>query len=168
MDSLTLQVLVGILVGIAYAVGLTGIVVPVIPGSITILIASLVWAIVLGGWAWLGFGLIALFCAAGMTCSYVMTGRKLRQAEVPYWPIVIGIVAAIIGFFAIPVIGLPIGFVAGLFGAEWYRRKDPKLAWDSSWVAIKALGIGICLELLCGFLSLLTFGIFTALHFFAL
>ncbi|PWH06363.1 DUF456 domain-containing protein [Brachybacterium endophyticum] len=165
MDSLTVQIIVTVVVAIAYAAGLTGIVLPILPGSITILIASLVWAIVLGGWTWLAFALIAVLCIVGMICSYVMTGRRLKQHEVPTWPIVVGVLAGIVGIFVIPFLGLPIGFVIGLYGSEWYRRRDLKLAWQSSWVAIKAFGIGVMLELVCGFASTLIFAIATTVHF---
>lgn len=165
MDSLTVQIIVTVVVGLAYIVGLTGIVLPIIPGSITILIGSLVWAIVLGGWTWLAFAIIAIFCVAGMTCSYVMTGKRLKDNDVPMWPILVGIAAGIIGIFVIPYAGLLIGFLVGLYGAEWFRRRDMKLAWETSWIALKALGIGLTLELLCGFASTLTFAIATTLHF---
>ncbi|UQN28181.1 DUF456 domain-containing protein [Brachybacterium kimchii] len=165
MDSLTVQIIVTIVVGLAYVVGLTGIVLPIIPGSITILIGSLVWAIVLGGWTWLAFAIIAVLCALGMTCSYVMTGKRLKDNDVPTWPILVGVAAGIVGIFVIPFLGLPIGFILGLYGSEWYRRRDMKLAWESSWIAIKAFGIGVMLELVCGFASTLTFAIATTLHF---
>lgn len=165
MDSLTVQIVVTIVVGLAYIVGLTGIVMPVIPGSITILIGSLVWAFVLGGWTWLAFALIAVFSIAGMICSYVMTGRRLKQNDVPTWPILVGVIAGIVGIFVIPFLGLPIGFILGLYGSEWYRRRNAKLAWESSWIAIKAFGIGVMLELCFGFASTLTFAIATTLHF---
>lgn len=165
VDSLTVDIIVTIAVALAYMVGLVGIVAPIIPGSITILVASLVWAIFLGGSTWIAFAIIAVFCAAGMTCSYVLTGRKLKKHEVPNWPLVVGLVAGIVGIFVIPFLGLFIGFVLGLYGAEWYRHKDPRLAWDSSWVAIKALGIGLVLELGFGFASTITFAIATTVHY---
>lgn len=169
MDPLALDIIVTILAGILFLVGLTGIVVPVLPGSITILVTMLVWAIVVGGWpSWVAFGIVTVLSIAGMTCSYVLTGRRLKKAEVPNWPIVVGIVAGIVGIFVIPVLGLPIGFMLGLYGSEWYRRRDPKLAWESSWIALKSLGIGILVELGLGFLSTLAFAVAAAVHFLPL
>ena len=87
MDSLTVQVVVTVVVALAYIVGLTGIIVPVLPGTILIVIATLVWAIIIGGWpAWVAFVIILLLGAAGMTCSYVLTGRRLKANEVPTRP----------------------------------------------------------------------------------
>lgn len=166
MDSLTADVIVTIVAGILFLVGLTGIVLPVLPGSITILIGMLIWAIVIGTWqAWVAFAVVAVLSIAGMTCSYVLTGRRLKQHEVPTWPILVGILAGFVGIFVIPFLGLPIGFIVGLYGAEWYRRRDMRLAWGSSWVAIKALGIGITLELCCGLASTLTLAVAAVAHF---
>jgi uncharacterized protein YqgC (DUF456 family) len=153
VDPLTVDIIITVLAAVAIVVGLTGI----------------VWAIVLGGpEVWIAFALIVLFSAAGMTCTYVFTGRKLKQNEVPTWPIVVGVVAGVIGIFVIPFAGLFVGFLAGLFGAEWYRLKDPNQALSSSWVAIKALGIGMALELTLGLLSFLTFAIATTVHYLTL
>lgn len=169
MDPVAIDIIATIVAGILFLVGLTGIVVPVLPGSITILLTMLVWAIVVGGWpAWVAFGLVAIFSIAGMTCSYVLTGRRLKQAEVPTWPILVGIVCGIVGIFVIPFLGLFVGFVLGLYGAEWYRRKNPRLAWESSWVAVKSLGLGILAELGLAFASTLTFAVAAAVHFLSL
>lgn len=166
MDPLTVDVIATILAGVLFLVGLTGIVVPVLPGSITILVAMLAWAFVVGGWvAWVAFAIVAVLSVAGMTSSYVLTGRRLRQAEVPTWPIVVGIAAGVVGIVVIPFLGLFIGFVVGLYCAEWVRRKDPRLAWESSWLAIRTLGVGIMVELGLGLLSTLTFAIAGAAHF---
>src|SRR5699024_4013248 len=125
-------------------VGLVGIIVPVLPGTITLVIATLIWAIIIGGWtSWVAFGIILVLGAIGMTASYVRTGRTLHQAEVPIWPIYVGIAGGIVGIFVIPFLGLPIGFVIGLYVAEALRQKDAKKGMDSAWLAMKALGVGI-------------------------
>ncbi|MGP5640597.1 DUF456 domain-containing protein [Brachybacterium tyrofermentans] len=166
MDSLTVQIIVTVLAGLAYIVGLTGIVVPVLPGTITIAIATLVWAIVIGGWpAWIVFAIVLLLSAIGMTTSYVLTGRKLHAAEVPMWPIYVGIAAGIVGFFVIPLLGLPIGFVLGLCISEAVRQKDLSKGLGSAWIAVKALGVGIMIEFSLAMLSTIVFAIGVVVHF---
>lgn len=166
VDSLTVQIIVTVLAGLAYAVGLTGIIVPVLPGTITIVIATLVWAIVVGGWpAWVAFGIVLLLGAAGMTASYVLTGRRLHAAEVPMWPVYVAIAAAVVGFFVIPFLGLPIGFLAGLYVAESLRLKDWRKGLDNTWIALKALGTGILIEFSLAVLSTFTFAIAVIVHF---
>ncbi|WP_114854263.1 DUF456 domain-containing protein [Brachybacterium sp. YJGR34] len=166
VDSLTVQIVVTVLAGLAYIVGLTGIIVPVLPGTITIVAATLVWAIVVGGWpAWVAFGLVLVFGVIGMGTSYVLTGRRLQQAEVPMWPIYVGIAAGIVGFFVIPLLGLPIGFLLGLYIAEAARTKDLRQGLTSMSVALKALGIGILIEFSLAMLSTITFAVAVVVHF---
>lgn len=166
MDSLTVQIIVTVLAGLAYIVGLTGIVVPVLPGTITIAIATLVWAIVIGGWpAWIVFAIVLVLSAIGMTTSYVLTGRKLHAAEVPMWPIYVGIAAGIVGFFVIPLLGLLIGFVLGLCISEAVRQKDLSKGLGSAWIAVKALGVGIMIEFSLAMLSTIVFAIGVVVHF---
>lgn len=169
MDPLTVDIIATIVAGLLFVVGLTGIVMPILPGSITILVTMLVWALIVGGWpSWVAFAIVAICSIAGMTCSYVLTGRNLKKHQVPNWPILVGVVCAIIGLIVIPFLGLFIGFVAGLYGAELYRRRDMRLAWESSWVALKSLGVGIAIELGLGLVSTLTFAIAVLVHFLSL
>lgn len=166
MDTMALQILVTVLVALAYVVGLCGIVLPVLPGTITIIIATLIWAIVMGGWtSWVAFAIVAVLGIAGMTASYLLTGRRLQRHKVPMWPIVVGIISGIVGIFVIPFLGLPIGFVVGLYVSEAVRLKDWKQGLSSAWVAIKALGIGIIIEFTLAMLSTITFAIAVVAHF---
>jgi uncharacterized protein YqgC (DUF456 family) len=166
VDSLTVQIIVTVVVGIAYVVGLTGIVVPVLPGTITIVIATLIWAILFGGWpAWVAFGIVLVLSAIGMTTSYVLTGRRLHAAEVPMWPIYVAIASAIVGLFVIPFLGLPIGFLVGLYVAESLRLKDWRMGLENAWIALKALGLGILIEVSMAMLSTITFAIAVVVHF---
>ena len=166
MDSLTVQIIVTVLVGIAYVVGMTGIVLPVLPGTITMVIAALVWAIVIGGWVgWVTFAIALVLGAIGMTTSYVLTGRRLHAAEVPMWPIYVAIAAGIVGIFVIPFLGLPLGFLLGLYISEAVRQKDWKQGFTSAWIAMKALGLGILIEFSLAMLSMITFAVAVVIHF---
>ena len=59
-------------------------------------------------------------------------------------------VLGIVGFFVVPVIGLILGFVLGVFLAEWVRLAQPKLAWPSTKSALKAVGLALIIELFFG------------------
>lgn len=137
-----------VLVGLVVLVGLAGVVVQVLPGSLIVLGAVLVWAIFTGGWvAWtvLAVGVVAVAVAA--VGKYVLAGKHLRKADVPGSTLVWGAVVGIVGFFAIPVVGLFLGFPAGVFLAELNRRKDSRAAWRATLVALRATGITILVEL---------------------
>jgi hypothetical protein len=52
----------------------------------------------------------------------------------------------VVGFFVVPVIGLPLGFVLGVFLAV-ARRLGPGPARGSTWHAIKAVALSIAIEM---------------------
>ncbi|WP_350269589.1 DUF456 domain-containing protein [Brevibacterium sp. CBA3109] len=160
------DILTSVLVGLVILIGCLGIILPVLPGSILIAVAVLVWAIVIGGpMAWIVFSIVAVFVAGGMSASLVLTGRKLKAMEVPNKSVLLAGGLGIIGFFVIPVIGLPIGFIVGLYLAEHMRLHEAKEAWDSSWESLKAIGLGTAIEFLLALLAAITFGIGTLIHF---
>lgn len=145
MDTdLTITIVAGLLI----AVGVAGIVVPVLPGSILILLAFLGWAIgVSSGAGWWSFAFGALFALSGLSASAVLTGRKLKQRQIPNRSVLIGLAAGIAGMFFIPVVGLIVGFAAGLLLSEFARQRSFPAAASSSWAALKATGLGMLVEL---------------------
>jgi uncharacterized protein YqgC (DUF456 family) len=134
-------------VGLAIIIGLAGIVVPVLPGSILIGLAIGVWAIATGGWAWAVFAGAALFLVIGAVSTYVLAARRSRAAGVPGSSLVIAGVAGIVGFFVVPVIGLLLFFPLGLFGAEYLRLRDTRDALRTAGIALRAVGLGMLIEL---------------------
>lgn len=148
--------LTDLIVGLVIAVGLVGIVVPVLPGSILIGAAILVWAVLVGtttGWA--VFAVSAVLLAIGTVVMYLVPGRRLRTYGVPNRTLVIGGLAGVVGFFVIPVVGLLIGFVAGVYAAE-SARLGASQAWPSTKQAVLAAGLSVLLELTFGLLAVVT------------
>jgi uncharacterized protein YqgC (DUF456 family) len=58
-------------------------------------------------------------------------------------------VLGVIGFFVIPVLGLVIGFVLGVYLAELLLRQDGRRAWVSTVHAIKGVALSVGVEM-CG------------------
>ena len=142
--------LVDVLALIAVAVGLAGILVPVLPGSVLILAALLAWAVAVGETAgWVVFGVAAALLVLGTVVKYAVPGRRMKSAGVPTRTMLFGAVAAIVGFFVIPVVGLPVGFVAGIYAAD-YQRVGQTEARQTTVAALKAVGLSILLELTAG------------------
>jgi uncharacterized protein YqgC (DUF456 family) len=137
--------------------GLAGIVVPVLPGTLLIGIALPVWAWQAGSWlAWAiaGTGLVVL--AVGAVVKFTVPHRRLKDAGVPRSTIVVGGLLGIVGFFVIPVIGLFVGFIGGVWLAEM-GRLGTKLAWPSTKAALAATGLSILIELAAGLLAAAAF-----------
>lgn len=142
-----------LLVGVAIFVGLLGIVVPVLPGSVLILAAVLVWSIQDGSpAAWTVFAVAALLLVLGAVAKYAIPGRRLKAAGVPRSTVVVGGVLGIVGFFVIPVVGLLLGFVLGVYLAE-AQRVGKDLAWPSTKAAVQAVGLSMLIELAAGLLA---------------
>lgn len=138
---------VELLVGLVILVGLVGIVVPILPGSILILGAVLVWSADQGARsAWLVFALVTTLLMVGAIVKYVVPGRGLRTAGVPSRTILLGGLLGIIGFFVVPVVGLVLGFVLGVYLSELQRVGHDR-AWPSTVAAVKAAGLSILVEL---------------------
>lgn len=149
-------------------VGVCGIVVPVWPGTITVLAGLLVWAFFSPAPAgWIVFGVAAVLLLAGASAQYLITGRRLRARQIPNRSVVVGLVCGVIGLFVIPFLGLPVGFVAGLLGMEWLRVRDGREALSTSWAALKSVGLGMLVELGCALGAAVVLLIGILVHFVA-
>jgi uncharacterized protein YqgC (DUF456 family) len=138
---------VEVLVALAIAVGLVGVLFPVLPGSLLVLGAILVWAWDLGTTTgWVVFAVATTFLALGSIVKYVVPGRRLKDNGIPSSTLVLGALLGVVGFFVIPVIGLLIGFVLGVYLAE-VRRVGSDDAWPATKHALKAVGLSIAIEL---------------------
>ncbi|MFF2553907.1 DUF456 domain-containing protein [Nocardia sp. NPDC058058] len=143
-----------VLVGLAILVGLLGVIVPILPGVILILVAILVWAIMTGGaTAWGVFAACATLLVISGVIKYTWPGRKLREAGVPNRSLLLGAVLGIIGFFVVPVIGLILGFVLGVYVSELQRLREQTPAWRSTVHALKGVGLSMLVELLGALLA---------------
>ena len=145
-----------LLTGLAIAIGLVGIVVPVLPGSVLVLVAILVWAVLTStaiGWA--TFAVATLLLAVGAVVKYAVPGRRLKTDGIPNRSLFAGAVLGVVGFFVVPVVGLLIGFVLGVYLAE-LQRVGRNLAGPTTRSALRAVGVSILIELGAGMLAALT------------
>lgn len=142
------EILITVVCGLAIAVGIAGVVIPILPGSILIIVSLLVWALTVtsaSGWTALAVG--GACALVGLLAGTILTGRKLRQRKIPGRSITIGLVLGVVSMFIIPVVGLIVGFIAGLLLSEAARLRDFRAALSSSGEALKAMGVGILVEL---------------------
>ncbi len=134
-------------VSVLIAVGLVGIVVPLLPGTVLVAAGILIWAILSGGTAWWVFAAAVACMAVAWIVKYVIGGRSLAKSDVGRWSLVVGGLLGIVGFFVVPVIGLPLGFIVGTVVAEAVRLKDLKAGWTGGITATKTVGLLIVIEL---------------------
>jgi uncharacterized protein YqgC (DUF456 family) len=137
-----------LLVAVVIAIGLIGILVPLIPGSILVCAAIGVWAFVESTpMAWVTFGVATAILAAALLVKYLWPMKRMRNADVGTWSLLAGGALGIVGFFVIPVVGLVIGFVVGIYLAELALRHDSRIAWASTVHAIKGVALSVGVEL---------------------
>lgn len=135
-------------VGLAMLVGVVGIVVPVLPGLFLVWAASGAWALVVRDWAgWVVWGMTTSLYAAGLVLQYLIPGRRLRAIGVETKVLVLAVLAAIPGFFVIPVVGAPLFFVGAIYLVSRVRLHDHAPAWTATKGAVRAVGTSIGIEL---------------------
>ncbi len=143
-------------VAVLLLVGILGIIIPVLPGTVLIVGGVLLWAVdVNTSTGWLVFAIATTFVVLGTIVKYVIPGRHLKAAGVPRSTLIAGGVLAIVGFFVIPVVGLFIGFVLGIYLAERHRL-GAQAAGPATKHALKAVGISILIELAAALLATAT------------
>jgi hypothetical protein len=124
------------------SVGLIGIVLPIIPGTILIFLAALVYALLEGfqtiGWPTLVvLGIMAIVATtADIWASSV--GAKMGGAS--GWSVVLGLLGGLVGLVLFSLPGAIIGAIAGVLGTEIVRVGDWRQAlkagsgWMLGWI----------------------------------
>lgn len=149
-----------VVVGLVIVVGLVGVVVPVLPGVLLVLGAVVAWALERQdgvGWAVLVVAVVVF--AVGQVAKYLLPGRSLKQAGVPARVTWAGVALGVVGFFVIPVVGLVVGFVLGIYLAERLRLRTHAAAWPSTVHALRAAGWSILIELGAALLIAVTWAV---------
>jgi uncharacterized protein YqgC (DUF456 family) len=137
-----------VVVGLAIATGIVGVVVPVLPGALLAWVAIAVWALaVASATAWAVLAGATLVIGGAQVVKLLVPGRRLRDAGVPRRSILTGLLFAVVGFFLIPVVGLFIGFPLGVYLEERRRLGRHAAASRSTREALRAMGLSIVIEL---------------------
>ena len=145
---------VTLVAAVLIALGLVGVLVPVLPGPVLVFAGIALWAYDHGDAAgWVVLALATVVLAVGMVLKYAVPGRRLREVGVPWSSLAAGGVLGFVGFFVLPIIGLPIGFVLGLYLAETARLGSAGAAWPSTRQAVLAVGLSMLIEFGSGLIA---------------
>ena len=137
-----------VLVALVIAVGIVGIIVPLLPGILLVYAAIVVWAVIEHAVAaWVTLGVVTVLIGATTLIKYMWPMKRMRSADVGTMTLLAGAVLGIIGFFVIPIVGLVIGFVLGVYLAELANRHDQRVAWTSTKHALKGVALSVGVEL---------------------
>lgn len=142
---------------LAVLVGMVGILIPVLPGLLLCWGAAALWSVQTGGSAgWLVFGIASATYAVGLVLQYALPSRRLRAAGVSTRTLVVAALVGVVGFFVIPVVGLPLGFVAAVYLLERARLGRHADALASTKVALRSVALSMGVELACATVILAT------------
>jgi hypothetical protein len=97
-------------------------------------------------------GFVAAWVAVGTVVKYAWPGRRLKAAGVPAVTLLAGVALGLVGFFVVPIVGLPLGFVGGVWLAEAARVHGFGAAWPSTKAALQGAGLSMLVELGAGVL----------------
>jgi len=137
-----------VLVALVIAVGIVGIIVPLLPGILLVYAAIVVWAVIEHAVAaWVTLGVVTVLIGATTLIKYMWPMKRMRSADVGTMTLLAGAVLGVIGFFVIPIVGLVIGFVLGVYLAELANRHDQRVAWTSTKHALKGVALSVGVEL---------------------
>ena len=131
------------------AVGAVGTVVPLVPGLALVWAAALVYGLAEGfdGVGAVAFGVITALAVAGTLAGWVVPARVAGRAGAARASIVVGVVAAVVGFFVIPVVGVAVGGVAGVYAGELFRTGDRGAAWRATRATLTGFGAAALVQL---------------------
>jgi uncharacterized protein YqgC (DUF456 family) len=136
--------------GLAMLVGLVGILIPVLPGSLLVWAAVVVWAFAGEQSTAVRVGVAAAATAltgVALVVSTTLPARRARDENASRWAAWIVAAGTIVGFFVVPVVGALLGGPVAIFLAETVRLRDARAGWRSAVRTLRALGAGIAIEL---------------------
>lgn len=145
-------------VALVMAIGLAGTILPFVPGLPLIWGAALVYGVTesFGTVGVVAMVVITGLLISGISAKIVVPQRRATAGGAPRSTLVLAALAGIVGFFVIPVVGLPVGAVAGVLVAEYRRTNDWAAARRSTKEVVIGFGIGTLIEMAAGLAMIVT------------
>ncbi len=141
-----------VLVAIVMVIGVAGTVLPILPGLWVIWIAAAVYGILagFGPGGWIAMAVITALAIAGTTAALYLPQRSAASVGVPWWGQVIALGFAVAGFFVVPVVGAPLGFMMGILLTTIARERHLGGALKATWATLKSMLLASGLQLASG------------------
>ncbi len=126
------------LAGILIAVGIAGVILPILPGLLLIWGAALFYGLVVGfGFAgWLAMAVITALALTGTGVGYYLPARKTREVGFPLWGQLLVAGATVVGFFVVPVVGAIFGLVLATLFVALAVERNLGDAWGTGWAML--------------------------------
>ncbi len=147
-----------LLIAILMAIGIMGTIIPLIPGIFLVWLAGALWAYFDGADGtrmWL-LAAMTLFAIIGFAAQFVLPAKAATVDSPPKGTLLLGGLSGVIGFFLIPVIGAPLGFLGGVYASYFWNTGNTAQAWTSTIRTAMAFGIALIVQFICALLIALT------------
>ena len=161
MDLILQSIFFGVAV-VFLLVGLAGVVVPLLPGTLLLWLTVAVYAVAerLNGFAAIDpvtFAVITLIAlVTGLSDLWLpLLGAKVTGSSPR--SLVYGVAGGILGTFVIPLLGSIIGYVVGILVGEYRRYGDWNKALRAGWGGLAGWGIATIIQLGGGLIILILF-----------
>jgi len=130
-----------VLVAVVMVIGVAGTVLPILPGLWFVWAAALAYGVFAGfGTAgWIATVAITVLAAAGTAAGFYLPRRTASQIGVPWWGQVIALGFSIAGFFVVPVVGAPLGFIVGILVTMIVMQRHFRGALPVTWTTVRSM-----------------------------
>ena len=139
-----------LLIGFVIAVGVIGTVVPILPGLALIWAAALVYGLIegFGIVGWVAMAVMTALAVSGVAAGVVMPQRAAMAGGIGLRGQLMAVGLAAIGFFVIPVVGIAVGFVTGVYLVA--RQRHPERAWEVTRSTLRAMVLAAAVQFAAG------------------
>ncbi len=143
-----------LLAAVAMAVGLAGVVVPVLPGILVIWAVALAYgfAVGFGVLGWITMVVLTVAVVVSIVSSVVVPKSAAAEFGATGQSQLLGLVFGIVGFFVIPVVGLFVGALLGVYLGEYQRLEDSEAAWRATKAVARGFGKSVLIDIGLGVL----------------
>ncbi len=150
-----------ILVGIVIAVGIAGVILPLLPGLWLIWGAALVYGLLVGfdPSAWLAMALITALAAVGTAVVYYLPAKKTSEIGIPRWGQLVVAGFAIVGFFVVPIVGAFLGLAVGALLVALVVTRSVGGAFGTAWATLFEMFKGVAAQLGIALLMAVVWGL---------
>ena len=153
-----------VLIAVAMLIGLVGTALPLVPGLPIVWLAALAYGLIegFGRTGTVAFAVISVLAVVGIVGGVVLPHRHVAAKGAARSSVAAGALGAFVGFFVIPVIGLIIGGIVGIYAMEYRRTGDSAAAWATTKTLLVGFGLGVLLELSAGILMVIVWVVWVA------
>lgn len=142
---------------LAMLVGLVGTLVPILPGILLMWSSAVLYAVIVGFdlVAVIVLLLITMLTVAAVVVGVIVPKRAATESGAATSSQIAAAIGGVIGFFAIPIVGVIVGALVGVGLAEWYDKRDWPAARASTIAIAKGFGVSALVQFGIGFLILI-------------